>query len=378
MNEKRVRGAGWIFMRGTTAWVQYYVHGQQARESTHLQILCPADRKKVERFLHKRLGEVEAGIRRDTRHVTYESLRESLYNDYQINARKSLRRDGEGNPLLSAVKRLDEFFAGYRASEIDADLIRKFVAGEQGRGRSNGTASRSVSALRRMFNLAKRDGKLRDIPFFPTAKEASPRQGFFEHEQYEALSKVLPEYLRSRAGETKNDDAREIPIVPQLRALLVEQRAKRPPDCPYVCFRFDRHGRTLKIQGFRKAWYSACIRSGLRKMERKTDRVTGELLYAPPRGPHSKPKVNMVYEGMIFHDLRRTGARALVHAGIPEKVAMAIGGWKTRSVLDHYNIVSANDLAEAGRKLAIFHSQKVGDNSGTIEMEESPTTPIPN
>jgi integrase len=410
MSEKRVRGAGRIFMRGTTAWVQYYVHGRQVRESTHLHVLCQADMKKVERFLHKRLGEVEAGIRRDTRHVTYESLRESLYNDYQINARKSLRRSAEGKPLLPAVKRLDEFFAGYRAEEIDADLIRKFVTGEQGRGRSNGTVNRSVSALRRMFNLARREGKLRDIPFFPMAKEASPRQGFFEHEQYEALLKALPEYLRLptaigyysgmrlgeilalewsqvdflrgvirlRAGETKNDDAREIPIVPQLRTLLVEQRTKREPDCPYVCFRFDRRGRAVKIQGFRKAWYSSCIRSGLGKMEPKTDRVTGELLYAPPRGPHSKPKVKMIYDGLIFHDLRRTGARALVHAGVPEKVAMAIGGWKTRSVFDRYNIVSANDLAEAGRKLGIFHGKNVGDKTGTISTLETPPTQLNN
>jgi len=161
--------------------------------------------------------------------------------------------------------------------------------------------------------------------------------------------------------------------VPQLRTLLIEQRAKRHPDCPYVCFRLDRKGRAVKVEGFRKAWYSACVRSRLGKMEPKIDRVTGELLYAPPRGPHSKPKVKMVYGGMIFHDLRRSGARALVHAGVPEKACTAIGGWKTRSVFDRYSIVSPNDVAEAGRKLELFHSQKVGDKTGTVctEMQQS-------
>jgi hypothetical protein len=67
--------------------------------------------------------------------------------------------------------------------------------------------------------------------------------------------------------------------------LLVEQRAKRQPTCPYVCYRLDRKDHAIRVRGFRKAWYSACVRAGLGKMEPKIDRVTGELLYAPPRGP---------------------------------------------------------------------------------------------
>jgi integrase len=390
---KRERGTGRLFPRGSTWWCQYYCHGEQIRVSTG-----ETDPKRAAKFLRDRISEVTVGVHRDIRRITYEELRGEYYQDYVVNERKSLRRDKHGNPHLDKVIRLDDFFSGYRASEIDADLIRKFIADQQGRGLANGSINRSVSALRRMFNLAKDDGKLRDIPSFPMVKEARPRQGFFERPQYEKLFGELPDYLRLpfslgffsgmregevlglewsqvdflrgviqlRAGETKNDEAREIPIVPQLRTLLVEQFAKRQPGCLYVCFRLDRKGHAIKVKGFRKAWYSACVRAGLGKMEPKIDRVTGELVYAAPRGPRSKPKVKMVYRGMIFHDLRRSGARALLHAGVPERVCMAIGGWKTRSVFDRYSIVSPNDVAEAGRKLEVFHSQKVGDNSGTL------------
>jgi len=146
------------------------------------------DPKRAARFLRKRIDEVEAGIHKDMRRITYEGLREAYYQDYAVNQRRSLRHDKDRDPHLDKVVRLDDFFAGYRASEIDADLIRKFTPEEQGRGLSNGSINRSISALRRMFNLAREDGELRDIPYFPTVKEARPRQGFFEKEQYENSS----------------------------------------------------------------------------------------------------------------------------------------------------------------------------------------------
>jgi integrase len=80
-----------------------------------------------------------------------------------------------------------------------------------------------------------------------------------------------------------------------------------------------------QIQNFRRAWATACEAAGC--------------------------------PGMMRHDFRRTGTRNLVRSGIPERVAIAITGHKTRSVFERYNIVSEGDLQEAARKLAA-HSSK--------------------
>lgn len=120
--------------------------------------------------------------------------------------------------------------------------------------------------------------------------------------------------IRLEPGTTKNRDGREVTMTANIWA-LVEQcvQGKKPDD--YVFTRQD----GKPVRDFRKAWHTLCAAAGV--------------------------------PGLLFHDLRRTAARNFRRAGVAEGVIMRVGGWRTRSVFERYNIVSQADISDALHKL---------------------------
>jgi integrase len=302
--------------------------------------------------------------------------------------------------IICGVSALDEFFAGSRVTEITTLRICEFIAKLQQQRLPNATINRSLALLRRMFRLAFEDGRLRAIPHFPMLKENNVRKGFVVHDQYILLRDALPDYLKPvlamgyftgmREGEilplrleqlnirdsqvlldpgtTKNDQPRIVPLTGELRAILEMQLDRHQHECPHCPFLFFYRGR--KIGVFRKAWRNTCVRLGLGRFVcvHCGDPTVGTKKCAScsKLGKQDKRR----YQGLLFHDLRRTGVRNLVRAGVPERVAMDVSGHKTRAVFDRYNIVNERDLRDAVQKLSRYLSAEFGHSSGIGSIEK--------
>jgi integrase len=370
---------GQIIQRGERTWlVRVYVgRDPQTCKRKYDGHTVHGTKKDVQTWLNGKLRERDLGTYVSVKSVLMGSLFDDLLADYKING-----KDYEWAERVVRVH-LRPFFGHLKAASVGTDAIRKYIEkrqqpetrvyGENGEQKreygpaSNGSVNRDLALLRRAFNLGKKatPPQVGGVPFIPMLAENNVRKGFFEDDAFLAVRRALPEEIRPvitfayntgcrkgeilalqwpqvdlsegvvrlEPGETKNDEGRTIPLVPELYEVLKIQRETRDryfPDCPWV---FSRGGE--RILDFRGAWESACKAAGLVAKVGEKDKHT-----------------------RLFHDLRRTGVRNLIRAGVPEKVAMAISGHKTRSVFDRYNIVSDSDLKDAARRLGEYMAHK--------------------
>ena len=344
-----------LYKRGKFWWAKLYQDGVPVYKTT----------KATDKREAQRLHDIWAGELRQDRflphadQIRYEELVEDLVKHYQNT------EDRELIEVNTRLAHLNPFFSGMRAARIDASMVTKYVEQRKTAGAANGTINRELGLLTRLFKLALENKRATQLPVIRKLKEAAPRQGFFEREQFEAVRKRLPDDLQAAAtiaytfgwrtqsevltlerrqldvdaetlrldpGTTKNDDGRLVYLTPELKTLLSRQTDRVQalerqlgriipwlfPHLPGL--HISRRLVGTHRKDFRKAWATACKLAGV--------------------------------PGAIRHDFRRAAVRNMVNEGVPERVAMKVTGHRTRSVFDRYHIVSPADLKEASRKMA--------------------------
>ena len=339
----RTRGDGRIFARKGSAhlWCAYYLRGKEYRESTGT-----AELEKAAKYLR---------------------LLDALEEDYKLRAKDS--------PQFRAhLKHIRAYFGAWRAVEVSAEAVDKYISGRQGAGTAPATINRSTQLLAQAFKLAIERKHLSSAPQIRHLSEkGNARQGFFADADFHALKDKLPAYLRDfiqfgyltgwRKGEiaslrwadiegdlvrlrgenSKNGEARSVTLSGDLAELIERRKADRQVETKtgVLLSAYVFHHKGDSVGDFRKAWATACVGAGLGQFvcDRCNQTVDGHRCGVCNHGAR--------YAGRIFHDFRRTAVRNMVRAGVPERVAMTISGHKTRSIFDRYNIVNEADLREA-------------------------------
>jgi hypothetical protein len=79
-------------------------------------------------------------------------------------------------------------------------------------------------------------------------------------------------------------------------------------------------------------------------------------------------------DGLIFHDLRRSAARNMRRAGVPENTIMKIAGWKTPAMFRRYDIQDGRDIQRAAEIMEQQLARKKA--SSTISSTIDPETQV--
>lgn len=347
-------------------WVRYHHRGKQYRES------CGSPDPAVARALLKRrlaeLGADTLGLRPfvppAADKITVAELLDDLAADFRLRNIKSLKTS------LCTLGKAKCEFGRYRAVEITAQLVDNWYskqlakgplrAGPQAKAVADAatrpaTLNRVVSMLSQALSLAHRSGQIAQRPRLRLLSErGNARQGFLGKADLEILITTLPDYLqdmtrfaaltgwrlgairsltwedvdlvertiRLRPEFDKAGVGQMLPLEGQLFEIIGRQKQNQVRTDSFRNYVFSaKEGKP--IGDFRRAWSTALAKAGLAA-------------------------------GIHFHDLRRTAARNMRLAGVPETVAMRITGHVTNSMYRRYSIVDLTDLVDAQQKLQTF------------------------
>ena len=316
-------------------WIEYYLHGKRKRERIGPSKAAAEQRHRE--VLKRRTEERYIDKNKNAR-VKFDELAEWYLSLPQIKAKRSYGRDE------LSVRTLSAFFTGKLVKDLTVNQIEAYrqVRLQEKSCRKQttrpATINREIACLRHILNLAEQEGKIDEVPFkrIRALKENNIRNRILSVEEYERLLAACPPHtarivkmayytgmrqgeilnlkwdqvdikqgmVRLRPEDTKTDDARAIPLQPEVIAMLNEM----PRTIHGFVFTCD--GRPVKE--VKRSFKTACKRAGI--------------------------------ENFTFHDLRHTCINNWRLQGHDYFRIMAASGHKTMNVFKRYNTVTDEEL----------------------------------
>ena|ERR1700733_12571733 len=349
---KRAHGSGAIINRKGTdkLYIRYWQDGRQIQEA-----VGSADVKDAEDLLRRRIVDSERGAvpAQDIKQLRYEDLRASY-----------LKVNPEQENYFG-LQYIDSFFKDKRVDRITTDTIEEFIEHRREEDEvADPTIRRNLVCLRAMFNLARKKGQLglRDVPYFPMPDDSEAAGQYIEPADFAKILTHLPKDLQPcfqfmystgcRLGAaqkitwdmvSKNCDVIDLPgsIVKTGKPLkLVLDGAALAPLAAALRKQFRRDGMPVfDFTNYRPEWAKAVAKAGLGTWDQKTRTRTG----------------------VRIHDCRCSGAINLLDSGVDEGTVLKIGGWKTRAMLDRYNVTSEKRIRAAMVRSGEYVTAKVAE-----------------
>jgi integrase len=380
------RGRGSLIRyNDSTFWFSsYYLRGKEHRESTRETDFELA--KRVHKKVLDRIGADRAGLKHfvtpTDRRLRVGELLDALVKDYELRGKACQQ-------FCSHLKPIREYFGDWLALNLTSEAVDIYIEGRRQAKRAPATINRETQLLGQALQLALRRRRLTSVPHVRQLPENNTREDFFNRAEVEALVANLPEDLQDftrwgwltgwRKGEiaslrwadvdrdgrslrlswrhSKNGHARTMALVGDLGDIIDRRSAARTITTkqgasvisPLVFHRGEGRGKhegeVAPVADFDRAWKTACAAAGL-------------------------PAGSKVQGGRIFHGLRRSAARNLRNAGVPENVCMAITGHRTRAMFDRYAIANDKDTADAMTKLQA-HIQAQATESKVLPLRKA-------
>lgn len=149
------------------------------------------------------------------------------------------------------------------------------------------------------------------------------------------------------------EDPRSLPLDGELRELVGRLRKAREyktrdGGVGLSAYVFHRNGKPLG-NIFGRQWRRACIKVGLGRRVKNGKGV-------------------LVYVGRHFHDLRRTAARNMIRAGVPQSVAMRVTGHETDAMFQRYDITDNRDKLSALKAARKFADRQPGLSEPVVSI----------